>query len=124
MSQSNRHRTRKPRHDARTLPRRGDGDDKGRYFSCWYCGWVCDIERDYRGPRTGEYYEDAIEPSLGSLDRTSPLNGLTVLGGITQSHRLMELDGSGTPKTIQHTFLKKVSAGCPNCGTQNWKGDQ
>jgi len=34
---------------SRTRPVYGKGDDKGRYFRCWNCGFICDKERDELG---------------------------------------------------------------------------
>jgi len=34
---------------SRTLPVYGEGADKGKYFRCWNCGWVCNVDRDKLG---------------------------------------------------------------------------
>jgi len=34
---------------SRTLPVYGEGADKGKYFRCWNCGWICNVDRDELG---------------------------------------------------------------------------
>ena len=34
---------------SRTIPVYGEGADKGKYFRCWNCGWICNVDRDELG---------------------------------------------------------------------------
>lgn len=44
---------------SRTLPIFGRGDDKGRYFRCWNCGFICDSQRDDHGSNAaGDDHKD------------------------------------------------------------------
>lgn len=37
---------RRLRRDKRTLSLYGEKDDGGKYYRCWNCGFICNIERD------------------------------------------------------------------------------
>jgi len=72
-SRSYRHRSR-IRKESRTIPlygspERGNGLDDGRYFRCWNCGFICNIDRDALGgpeSRDGLSYEDFPVPVYGA----------------------------------------------------------
>lgn len=111
------------------MPVPGKGDDDGRYFRCWNCGFVCDSQRDELGDsesRGGDdhtnYYRYAQPDS--SVSPTDKTKKLCLAGPIGHYHTIMELgyDGS-TPKTITHPIKSDVSRGCPFCGSTNWRGD-
>lgn len=119
-----RNRSRKLRKRSRTIPVKGFGDDAGKYYRCWYCGFVCNVDRDALGDAetgSGEYHIDFAGRSDGSGDSSSPLNTLALMDG--HDVVLLELDSTGTPKTIYHEFQPKPSSGCPSCGSKNWRGD-
>ena len=42
------HRRKLPKR-SRTRPIRGKGDDEGKYFRCWNCGFICNKDRDELG---------------------------------------------------------------------------
>ena len=100
---------------------RGNGLDAGRYFRCWNCGFVCDIDRDsLGGARSGsgvnpqEYYP---QPDTGVEV------GQCVLGGLDSVFVALEQGADGLAKGIQHSLWAVVSGGCPLCGSKNWKGE-
>lgn len=96
-----RHDNRKLRSDSRTIPQwgsdeRGDGEDHGKWYSCWNCDWPCNIERD----------------DLGGPDSE---NRITL-------QAFTEVDEYGVA-TTGVLYMSVIDAGCPNCGTLNWRGD-
>ena len=124
------HRTRKLPKESKTLPifgssERGNGIDDGKYFNCWYCGFVCNVDRDALGGAesgSGEAHIDFSTPSYGGING-DPLSAMSILDGIDAFEVGMELNSSGDLKTIKADFSTNISGGCPNCGSKNWKGD-
>ena len=124
MNSRFRNRSRKLRKRSKTIPVKGFGDDAGKYYQCWYCGFMCNVDRDSLGDAesgSGEYHQDFTGSAYGSGDSSSPLNTLALLDGADVV--LMELDASGSTKTVYHEFAPKPSGGCPQCGSTNWRGD-
>ena len=122
------YKTTKTKKQSRTLPVRGNpyrgarsphavGEDYGRYFRCWNCGFPCDSERDSLGgsesranvkatayTQEDEYGEDASH--------------CQVKAGATET--VCEAAG-GTWSSSRYEPV--VTSGCPFCGTLNWRGD-
>lgn len=131
------------RHDARTLPLRGTGDDEGKYYRCWNCGFICNVDRDSLGDgesRDGastEFYYDYYPQSEGAYrgvasglfledegaagDHTSPALALRCVNRGTT--RTIAVGPDGLPVTTKLTYAPTVVSGCPGCGTKNWRGD-
>jgi len=133
-----RYHTRKTRKESRTIPVIGDGDDAGKYYRCWNCGFICDADRDALGDsdsRSGVTQIDYVKeyPSASgigggtegwSADGQVPLQLLTVSGGAMGRMVTLENEDDGTPKALNHhVFKPKVDSGCPFCGSKNWRGD-
>lgn len=123
MAVYSRARKRKLRKESRTIPIFGKGDDAGKYFHCWHCGFTCDKDRDELGDsstRGGDGHLDA-------LDHISDTGGdapRAVLGGCTGHYHVAPLIGpDSVPTVVRHTFKSDVSRGCPSCGSTNWRGD-
>lgn len=97
---------------------RGDGLDYKRWYRCWNCGWICDIDRDALGDGeslSGEGYADATAFTDPSIDN------MGVLGG-EDAVISLELGADGQPKEILHHLQSVISSGCPFCGSLNWLG--
>ena len=110
--------------ESRTLPIFGRGDDAGKYFHCWNCGFVCDKDRDELGDsasRGGDGHLDAL--NLVSDNVANALH-VAVLGGCTGHYHVAgELGPDSVPREVTHTFKSDVSRGCPSCGSTNYRGD-
>jgi hypothetical protein len=91
--------------------------DAGRYFRCWNCGFVCDVERDDLSD-TGNGSNPVAVPEVST--------GFTYAEGadatkiVVHRYRLSALDSSGDPVGIQHSFAVS-GTGCPLCFTRAWK---
>lgn len=113
--------------DSKTIPIYGDpvygdGLDFGKYYHCWNCGAVCNIDVHALGDResrSGVVLEDYVE----TPDRTgvcytilkSPINHFQVC---------LANDSDGNPKIVRHSLrVSESSTGCPLCGSKNWRGD-
>lgn len=122
-------------HDSRTLPVIGEGADKGKYYRCWNCGFICDKERDYLGDGTGVTAKEALPASSDGrcslrTNRTLPASPAgTASSSILATLPVLEgpdfvgtVGGStSVPQNIRYTFEPNVSSGCPFCGSTNWK---
>ena len=128
---------------ARTIPVRGKGDDAGKWFKCWNCGFICNIDRDdssggYAGDNHTEFirtapaegvddrmlvfdsppfYHTLMEASLCSTTIETDEIGLVPLDEYT----MIEEECSDS-LTIRHEFESDITKGCPFCGTTNWRG--
>lgn len=98
---------------ARTIPipghkDYGDGEDDGKWYRCWNCGFVCNEERDELG---------------GPSDRTRITSK-----AYTQSNQYGQSATAASPDwTIFQSkytrYTPEIVSGCPFCGTLNWRGD-
>jgi hypothetical protein len=120
-----RNRSRKLRKEARRIPvpghfDYGDGRDAGKYFRCWNCGWICDVDRDKLG---GVDDRPGVSPKAYTMIGQY---GTALRGGASDnsgSRDLLagdEMTGEGYTTT---RYVPEVSEGCPLCGTVNWRGD-
>ena len=100
-------------------PDEGDGIDDGKYYRCWHCGFICDIDKDALGgpeSKSGKILEDYSPASYG---------GIATLDGLVEHFHIAARNGSDdTPLTALHYFkTSSSSTGCPQCHTKNWRGD-
>ena len=91
----------KLRKDSKTIPlkghpERGDGLDFGKYYRCWHCGFVCNVERD----------------ALGDAQSRS--------GTVTELYN--QVDEYGDANGDQRYKVSESSTGCPLCHSRNWLG--
>ena len=118
-----RHKSRKYRKESRTIPifgspDRGDGRDAGRYYECWNCGFICDIERDYLGgPEDSSRITPTAYNQVGQDGSTAAYH---CEGAAGADQTTCEAAG-GTWSRVRYKPV--VDAGCPFCGTVNWRGD-
>ena len=111
------HRSTKPKKESKTIPlygspERGDGLDDGRYFECWNCGFICDLDRDTLGD--SQSTSDITLKSYQLLDEYG--DNVAATGGT--KHTIFEGEGYTTVR-----YIPDVNSGCPFCGTMNWRGD-
>jgi hypothetical protein len=91
--------------------------DAGRYFRCWNCGFICDVERDALSD-LGNGSNPVAVPEVST--------GFTYAEGedankiVLYKVRLSATDSSGDPVGIQHSF-RVSGTGCPLCFTRAWK---
>lgn len=118
------------RKESRTLPIHGTGDDEGRYFHCWNCGFVCDSQRDELGDSESEAGDDHTDfnnpivpdPTVDTVGM-NPAKQATLGGDIGHYHVAMEIGADSEPKKPYRIYTSDVSRGCPFCGSTNWRGD-
>ena len=122
------------RKDSRTIPvdgsyERGGGEDAKKWYRCWNCGFLCNVERDALGDsqsRSGAVYEDyAQQPDPGygyPQQETNTLsnNQTATVDGLVVSELDPAGDAVGTKNAI---WVSNKSRGCPFCHTLNWRGD-
>lgn len=139
-----RNENKRVRKQSRTNPLRGhkdyaDGRDDGKYWRCWNCGFVCDVERDELGggdgvshtvyealytggPKKGANNTDYLETDAAIHGDNSSVPLLAIASGRT-GHVLLQNDAAGDPQTVRVNWTPDVTSGCPFCDTRNWRGD-
>ena len=133
------------RYDKRRLPRQKrtigifgaegyiDGrvakDQSNKLYRCWYCGFICNTDRDRLGDGEGFYITDEIDrPTVlnrGASAYEFPMsnNGwdVTISLDVTTTPHLMKLDSQGSAMEGMHNNTTIVTSGCPLCGCKNYK---
>lgn len=113
---------------SRTIPikghiDRGEGEDHGKYFKCWHCGFICDVDRDELGDEQTRSGDSALDYPV-EVNTYDYLGRIAVLGGSINHHEIALLkDSTGEAVSVRHSFKSDVTGGCPFCGTKNWRGD-
>ena len=120
----------------RTLPVKGEGNEAGKYFRCWNCGFICNKEKNHLGDGAGVTAREAIPAPSDGRCTMRRLNGTYVafVASVAPSSILAILPvlegpedigtvGGATdvPRGVRHTFEPNVTSGCPFCGSTNWK---
>lgn len=115
--------TRKIPKRSRTIPIygssvRGDGQDAGKYYQCWNCGFICNKDRDALGDsETGIVYETYVPLGESGLIES-------VMGGDLSSFVSEHLDSDGNvQQNMDHYRTATTRGGCPFCGCMNYRGD-
>ena len=116
------HRSRRVRKESRTNPiwgskDRGDGEDHDRYWTCWNCGFTCDVERDELGDSESTARINHQQDTL--TDEYAETTGYCY-GANGQTQTLCEAnDGTWTT----YRYWPDGGSGCPFCHSPNWRGD-
>ena len=99
----------------------GAFEDRGKWFKCWNCGQIINIEKENGDPeRDGLYYIVDIDPSPNPVSSGDPYNLLSTMDVFTDIGVGMEIGPDGvTPKEIYRNFKHQVSGGCAFCGCMN-----
>lgn len=77
-------------------PDHGDGQDNGKWFRCWNCGFICNKDREALGGPATE-------------------NNITI-----QAYTQVDEYGDSAGTTRYYPIVEQ---GCPLCGSMNWRGD-
>lgn len=108
--------------DSKTIPLkgnsiRGDGKDHGKYYRCWHCGFICDVDRDELGGPDSRHGVTATEyTQVDQYGNTA----YHCVGAHGDTQTVCEANG-GTWSSTRYEPV--VGSGCPFCGTKNWRGD-
>ncbi len=108
--------------DSKTIPLRGndirgDGRDHGKYYRCWNCGFVCDVERDELGGPDSRHGVTATEyTQVDQYGNTS----YHCVGAHGDTQTVCEANGGAWSST---RYKPVVGSGCSFCGTKNYRGD-
>ena len=112
---------------SRTRPIYGTGDDEGKYFNCWHCGFVCNSERDELGDSESEAGDEHLDAPNLCKPHSQLANsgaGVHLGGGIGGYHVALKFGADeSTAETVVHLYKSDISRGCPFCGSTNWRGD-
>jgi hypothetical protein len=132
-------RSRKLRKESRTIPlwgskERGGGEDHDKWYTCWFCGWKCNVDRDALGDGQSkdgvvlEDYAQQPDPGYSYSQNESGIaknNFQAVLGGSINAFQVAaEQDSAGDNKGVRNAIrVSEKSFGCPLCHSLNWRGD-
>lgn len=117
-----RNRSKGVRKDSRTIPlpgnaERGDGEDHGKWYRCWNCGFVCNVDRDALG---GPDDTDGVTPeAYTTLDQYGD-TAYHCEGAAGKTQTICEAAGGTWSST---RYIPRIDSGCPMCGCLNWRGD-
>ncbi len=91
-----------------------------RRFKCWNCGFVVDSERSRTGDGVGFKATDVVDPGVlqsGSGDKRD----MTLAVDTKTDIYLSSVDSCSNPIPTVGNFSQNVFAGCPSCGSLNYK---
>lgn len=110
----------------RTIPlKSGDADalnrtliDAGKYYRCWNCGFICDIDRDQLAVVNGPNGADIVDYQVPSYP------GMNTFTVFDDEFTVLKTESDGeTVVDIRYDFeIGSGSIGCPNCRKLNWDG--
>jgi len=107
---------------AHAIPIRAKGEERGKWFRCWNCGFNCFIERDDdSGNTAGDNHTDYSSPALGFVENGEE-DRTIVLDEYDFYHTIMKVNADGSISTIVHDHLSDITKGCPMCGSTNYRG--
>jgi predicted RNA-binding Zn-ribbon protein involved in translation (DUF1610 family) len=110
------HRGRSPRKNrARVV--QGSFEDRNKYYRCWNCGFIFDIEQvSLGGERTGSYIAPPDDVVYNDIENTGDLSCVLGIDTPFNVGGLSRIDSAGD--VIQPVALgaHRVSQGCPACG--------
>lgn len=96
-------------HAKRKNKLRGSGDDDGKYYRCWNCGFTNNVDRNVVGDGEGLTY------TINTLPNEQNVN----LGyEISTSGEAVLIDSAVQEK---HAISAHSQAGCALCGSMNYK---
>ena len=110
-SRYNETRSNRVPHQKRTIKLAGSGDDDGKWYRCWYCGFINNIDRNVTGSGEGLSY------SVGVIDND-------IKGNATKSFMI---GNSGTSVILKDGFSERHNigaysvSGCSFCGCKNYR---
>ncbi len=103
-------RSRIPRHK-RTLPISGDFDDFGKWFRCWHCGFINNIERNILD--TSEYGRSGV---VVDSNLANPVWKYL----LTEDDEQI-LTEDGQPLLLEDNITSPaITGGCAFCGSKNY----
>lgn len=108
--------------ESRTIPLRGnkirgDGQDHGKWFRCWYCGARCSVDRESLG---GPDSKANITPEeYTQLDQYGN-EVFHCYGAAGKDQTICEAAGGTWTST---RYKAAGSGGCWLCFSPNWRGD-
>ena len=93
--------------------------DAGKYYRCWNCGWICNVDRDALSEQ-GNGSNPVAVPEMAYGAGADPDGGVGSVTIVVDKVRMSALDSSGDPVAIKHSF-QADGTGCPLCFSRAWK---
>lgn len=105
---------------SKVLP--GKGDDKGKFYKCWHCGFIIDSSKH---PTTGHFRMELVRVRVGTRDPTSGSGAMVTTEGddfiTTEDGYIIETEPypyvGETPTLDQlDVYTSDPIGNCPFCG--------
>lgn len=96
----------------RGIPLPGVREDRRKWFKCWNCGFICNIERD----SLNQSYE------VGTIPFNDVPYGTEQFIIVEQDEIILGTRSPDSGEGNVTRYYPDVSTGCPFCGNQQWKG--
>lgn len=108
--------------DSRTLPiyghpYHGEGEDAGKWFRCWNCGFICKVGRDALGGPADK--AGVVSTAYTQVDQYGDTT-YHCINAHGDDQTTCEANGGTWTST---SYKAVVTEGCPFCGSKNWRGD-
>lgn len=106
------------------MPLWGAYEDTGKYFRCWNCGYICDVDRDGydrgEGGSSGVIVKDFAEVSNPTYGFEDDLAAMCT--NDDDAHIALRNGFDGEAITVyRHNHYPVIGGACPFCGTRNWR---
>ena len=111
QSRYNEIQQRRSPHKKRTIRVYGSGEDSGKWYKCWNCGFINNIDRNAVGDGDGRSYFIGILPN-----ETNKNVGFEM--SVSGKDVLMSANPTGQEK---HNIGMQAIAGCSFCGCMNYR---
>lgn len=106
------HRGKTPRKNKAKVMQ-GSFEDRSKYYKCWNCGFIFDIDQvSIGGDKAGNYSAPPESPVYNDGGKLY-METLSNLGGVCRT------DSTGVVNQPVVLGYHKVSSGCPACGYTN-----
>lgn len=96
---------------------RGDGEDAGKYYKCWNCGFTCNVDRDALGDSESE--ANITPTAYTQVDQYGDTK-YHCQGAAGATQTICEAAGGTWSAT---RYQPEGSGGCPLCHSPNYRGD-
>ena len=106
----------------RSIKIAGSGEDDGKWYRCWNCGFINNVDRNLTGDGNGNAYEIGVIPSTYPNGQTSHGDTGTPLSINMNLHgRFVMLNTTGLIFSERHNVGSYAERGCSFCGCENYR---
>jgi hypothetical protein len=93
----------------------GEGTDRNRYYRCRNCGFIVDSRKVKVGPGTG------AEAVMNAVSVGDTFNANIHIEQLHDPTVVTQTQYGGTNETYRYQTAVNIVAGCPLCGSKNYR---